>query len=892
MPQSWKNFNVNWYPAFSSLLIVFLDETTTSKVWNEEDQKDSQKMFGTSLRNSMRRSDSVLQYPRNLVFGPEQQRAINSKKRFVFITGEAGSGKTTTLLAILFNYAGKHQTVSKLCKVVFVIPAQKIQLRKDVRHFVTQYCIADWVKIVSPHELMEDEVLRCQDRIYLCDEIYGLDGCEFFGFWRILARADNCSRKVFIAIVNGQASVFASLICALNTVNIHNLFEVIFFRRIYRIESQNAKCCSKLRRLLDQETTDHDDLDPTDTLQKIPWAMSFSNDMSRFWETKIEIKRFATDPLNSIPRLSLPFGQRALLVICSIKKNFLTDAERQDLFEYITFEQQILDKVELMVEALEFTGSEFHSVSILLDKSVDISSQQVLLLLYNAMSRATLHVYVICHETIGRKMEKLLSVSSPSDMAFEKLRQGQNLGINLFRHIQDPRDRLEAIKRIIVTKNVHQFTDLESYLKLEVSVSNTSLINSAYKNLAVSSSWGSEVARLLELLSVWNPSRFNKYDPSKLSGDCLLNIFSNGDNIINPVVFPTKEDYDLIDSNDMPTIPPKLDLLIQHFQPENFSFIQKFVQKFRKNDKNIIVHYLIIALYYTNETCTNWLLQSFPSAMFTYNSKLSLLRFAGVWCHKETLFKIFEWIGKDDILKFLLNFEVADGTTLLGYFTNCSSCANLQFVLDTLFRLLDGKLRHTCLTNQDSVGSNILMVSTVSSRKFHFVLKKLKHFAEFQTFLTETNVNGFNCLHYACASDNIDALKTLSTDYGFDLGNLVSDTNFIRFICCRGYTQILSFILENNQKEILKVAEKDCSRYYHSLLIEMCEWGMLESVEILLRWIPDEIIFAENGIWFMRILRAAQEFRITDAEEMVALLVEYLCGTKYTFTVIGNWGIA
>ena len=43
-------------------------------------------------------------FPKELVMGPEQIEAINSTTPVTYLIGEAGSGKTTVLLALLYKF--------------------------------------------------------------------------------------------------------------------------------------------------------------------------------------------------------------------------------------------------------------------------------------------------------------------------------------------------------------------------------------------------------------------------------------------------------------------------------------------------------------------------------------------------------------------------------------------------------------------------------------------------------------------------------------------------------------------------------------------------------------------------------------------------------------------
>ena len=125
---------------------------------------------------SKNRSKRIL-FPEELLLGTDQVKAIKSQADAIFIVGEVGTGKTLVLLAVLFKYTGKHVSEKKLRQVVFCIPKNKIQFRKDVDLFIKKYCQEDWVQIRETF----DGYLSCSDHIYLVDEFYdSTDKEQFF----------------------------------------------------------------------------------------------------------------------------------------------------------------------------------------------------------------------------------------------------------------------------------------------------------------------------------------------------------------------------------------------------------------------------------------------------------------------------------------------------------------------------------------------------------------------------------------------------------------------------------------------------------------------------------------------------------------------------------------
>ena len=132
-------------------------------------------MEATGMLSVAKRKDPKFnfKYPANLIFDPEQLKAVITKSdlKLFLLTGEAGCGKTTTLLAILFKHTGKHVAARNRKKVVFFIPKNKILLRRDIQNFVHQNCLPEWVQL-SPLEYLDTTVINTEN-IYMIDEFYG-----------------------------------------------------------------------------------------------------------------------------------------------------------------------------------------------------------------------------------------------------------------------------------------------------------------------------------------------------------------------------------------------------------------------------------------------------------------------------------------------------------------------------------------------------------------------------------------------------------------------------------------------------------------------------------------------------------------------------------------------
>ena len=172
-------------------------------------------------------------FPKTLVLGPEQLQAMNSNKRVVLLMGEAGSGKTTVLLAVIFKFTRKHLRFNNLRKIIFFIPTHKITFRKYIESFVRENCETEWVQIVTEKD--ENSIgPKCTDAIFLFDEIYDTDFIT-----RNLNRG-----KIYAVVIPGEKMSFKSNIFLIPRPDV----QIFYFRKIYRTPANLSRCCAKLKR--------------------------------------------------------------------------------------------------------------------------------------------------------------------------------------------------------------------------------------------------------------------------------------------------------------------------------------------------------------------------------------------------------------------------------------------------------------------------------------------------------------------------------------------------------------------------------------------------------------------------------------------------------------------
>ena len=151
----------------------FVPEVFPPRDWDKEYRSGvNKKAVGyTSKPTPVTEDGDLIKFPKELIFGVEQVAAINSNYQHTFLIGEAGSGKTIVLLAVLYKYTGKHVKKKNLKKVHLLIPSSKQELRTNVESFIERNCQKEWTNLNNYTVLTGYPF--CSDNIYLIDEFEG-----------------------------------------------------------------------------------------------------------------------------------------------------------------------------------------------------------------------------------------------------------------------------------------------------------------------------------------------------------------------------------------------------------------------------------------------------------------------------------------------------------------------------------------------------------------------------------------------------------------------------------------------------------------------------------------------------------------------------------------------
>ena len=789
------------------------------KLWESKSEERSRVSAGKAVgfTTEIKRKNRKLKFPTELIFGPEQLEVINnrSKVRIFLITGEAGCGKTTTLLAILFKYTGKHVAETRRRKVEFFIPQEKVYLRRDIRSFVERNCVSEWVKI-SPLNCLNTTLINTEN-VYLIDEFYGPEP-------ELTKRLIFSKGTFYIATISVESKH------GMLQSGFSKDIRIIYFRRLYRSTSGLSKICAKVRRLMDRK------LD-TDSHMNIPWAMSFYNGAPMKERTSIEVWSNQSDQSISDSLKVLPKTERTLLVLWKTgeeeAKNIYKQFPQYTIF-YLTMD-------EFSVNNLTFTGSEFRNVILAFGGKVDCESEYTTLLLYNSMTRATERAFVLCSATNLQQMKSILSLSTAGDIIFEKLRSAHNLGSELFLETTDPADRLEIMKRIVATKNEAQVRSLKE----------NGLFDSHY--------FSEEENQLVQCMRIMigSPTDYQPLVDLLLLEKKMPRIDSPTLGDIRPVISlfePLRFNLPWERTQKM-----KSWLTNQIEQREIFSY---FMERFHPTDRR---HFFadwirgltngnanqvaeIVSLYDTKKV-ENILTSFFR--IISGAGKAEILRNSVLTMSAKAFRKDVNKYGINVTKTFTEKFE-DDGSTLIHKYAYGSNQDSFKVLLDFLPEDLvwfsEDRLLDRCLQNP-------LMTAIGNTTAFVMITQRAKRQGELVTLLARRDVFEWSCLRWACRVDNLTVVKALienkdkSLDWTVDLDP--DGRTLIHLVCAVGHTHILRYLLtlDEKQPEPFKVTKSTANSPLDMTCLHLaCLFGRAEIVKMLIEAVPDLVFMDFQGI--------------------------------------------
>ena len=335
---------------------------------------------------------TVLEFPKTLVFGPEQQKAImQSKRRVTVLMGEPGSGKTTVLLALLFKYTGKHVPEIQKKKVVFSIPPHKTTFREDVYSFIKKFCSREWVEVVMV--LSEREIGRDSgSTIYLFDEVYDTN---------FLTSQLNVG-KVYVVLIAGENMTYASDIFRFPRPD----YEIIYFRKLYRSPAGISKLCVKLKRLMDKErlTSGKSSQSQKFSLERIPWEMSLSNRHHVTETSAIEVKSYRSFELSE---LYGSIDKTEIIVTLNLRESKIKELD--DVFKANRiFHQNTKQRLESEFVVQRTDAFDMEVIVLACGRNFTIAALKCQSWLLECMKLKQCDLFIICHGSIIKQIESFL----------------------------------------------------------------------------------------------------------------------------------------------------------------------------------------------------------------------------------------------------------------------------------------------------------------------------------------------------------------------------------------------------------------------------------------------------------------------------------------------------
>ena len=137
----------------------------------------------------------------DLILSPQQLSILRSGIRRLVVYGEAGSGKSSLLLALALEKCGK-QVVSSPEHVYYFLPDRKSSFHEDLETFKQKYCQEGYFHVTYLSKF-EDIVKNTWSKAtFLVDEVYHTD------FGEIEDYRKNIYSTVWVAcVIGGQKNV-------------------------------------------------------------------------------------------------------------------------------------------------------------------------------------------------------------------------------------------------------------------------------------------------------------------------------------------------------------------------------------------------------------------------------------------------------------------------------------------------------------------------------------------------------------------------------------------------------------------------------------------------------------------------------------------------------------
>ena len=687
--------------------------------------------------------------------------------------------------------------------------------------------------------------------VTLVDEIY-----DDYNLDELLEDASEAvfSNQFFCAVING--SDFSGLrhvgLDNFNNINFPSTFPEqrmsslwiegsinrVYLRKLYRNPFQISKLCAKLRRQLDFNS------DVCSDISSLPWAMSIDNGLDVHCR-KQSILFLSRKRFNYINAESLEGKSIAMVEIGSEEK----------LTEYFPsvsgtfFQVHNLEKAE--AAELEFTGVEFEVVCLLfgfIGPDPTHLDEKVNLILYNAISRSTDSVIVLFHEKDWELFEQLEKFCG-MDLVLDKLSKSKLMTETKFEPIDSPSRMMQAIKTIIVNKDLPQFKTL---LPLVAKLKGADFYQSVQNLLASCFTWCKK-GNILEMLRLFlSETRTEMSDNDAWKHLCQSLHFVDGDwnqTLRQKLLVKFLEVTQLSFNN----LNFETDVVEIETSIESNCWIaesQCLLQALRNSQPSEIIFEFIAGMvsFHFNENFFQKITANlFEGRKIRIDAESTMEAFSVRIVQEENFLTIINLL-QNDVLQLITEISEKTKIPLIFVYFQWHSFDKFKFFF-TRIRQANISLSKIL----DHQKSNILWHTGCGDcgvQKVRHVLEDASKQSngELETLLTHRNNKGESALRYNCLHANdpevvIVLLQLAERFWGNDICEY--GRTLIHAACLCNQIAVSHFLLsldKQNNYGVTKMADKDGRLCLHSACME----GNTTIVEMLLEVVPELTSKADN----------------------------------------------
>ena len=392
-------------------------------------------------------------FPDCLVLGPQQLEIINSDRNRILIVGDVGTGKSLVLLALLYKHTAKCLSILDnpgYQKVLFLVPKNRVEFRKYVERFITDYCNREYIFFPQDPGLVDQSFIPKNNiKIILLDETID-DGDLFIRSKFNLSLIDQEIKIYRTALLTFHNSLFDTYHGKEQTA-----WSEFVLHQVYRCPVNVARRSSAIRR--DVSFYPNRSL----LLYTAFFGLPLSYGVSVMQEDSIEVKEISSleEIAHVIPGKRVKNEQMLAVV-----------------YRYKGTEQQLkiaLESYECVADIddfKKFSGVQYPTVVFisariepewLFDDTFFRQRKLWKTKFFHVMNRTTGRLVIICHKDNYRFFNDLLSLNELDIRVFAKLRRKQRVDPKDYMLLQTREELMEFLKILLQTNNFKQYKEMQ-----------------------------------------------------------------------------------------------------------------------------------------------------------------------------------------------------------------------------------------------------------------------------------------------------------------------------------------------------------------------------------------------------------------------------------------------